>query len=49
MIAGMIGAIFRVAARFVRGEAGRDLDHVGAELRRLERSQRRRQELVSTR
>lgn len=49
MIVGVVGGLFRVAARFVRGEAGRELDHVGAELRRLERRTGRRQDLVTAR
>ena len=37
MIVRLIGYLFRAMARFTPGEAGRDLDHVGQELVRLER------------
>jgi len=37
MILGIIGRAFRLIARFEKGEAGRDLDHVGDELIRLDR------------
>ncbi len=37
MLAGLVGRLFRVAARFTPGAEGRDLDHVGEELVRLER------------
>lgn len=35
-IARLLGYLFRVIARFTPGEAGRELDQVGAELVRLE-------------
>ncbi len=38
MIPGLIGVTFRALARLRPGEAGRDLDHVGAELVRLDRA-----------
>ncbi len=37
MIVGAIGRVFRWVAVLRPGDAGRDLDHVGAELVRLER------------
>jgi hypothetical protein len=37
VIVGLVGRLFRAAARLRPGDAGRDLDHVGAELVRLER------------
>jgi hypothetical protein len=37
MLVGWIGRTFRLLARFTPGDAGRDLDHVGQELERLER------------
>jgi hypothetical protein len=37
MIVGLIGRVFRAAARLRPGEAGTDLDHVGRELTDLER------------
>jgi hypothetical protein len=37
MIVGMLGRALRAVARLTRGESGADLDHVGAELVRLER------------
>jgi len=36
MIAGLFGRLFVAVARFVPGVPGRDLDHVGRELVRLE-------------
>ena len=35
MLMSLLGRLFRLAARLTPGEAGRDLDHVGAELVRL--------------
>lgn len=35
MIVEWVGYLFCVAARFRPGDAGRDLEHVGRELRRL--------------
>jgi hypothetical protein len=40
MIARAIGTVFRALARLRPGEAGHDLDHVGAELIRLDGSNR---------
>jgi hypothetical protein len=37
MIATLLGTAFRAIARLTHGDAGRDLDHVGAELVRLDR------------
>lgn len=37
MIAGLIGRAFRSLAALRRGDAGDDMDQVGAELLRLER------------
>jgi len=37
MIASLVGTIFRAVARLRPGALGRDLDHVGAELIRLDR------------
>ncbi|MGI0129950.1 MAG: hypothetical protein ACREEC_07365 [Thermoplasmata archaeon] len=42
MILGLIGRVFRAAARFTPGESGRDLAHVGDELIRLDRRPRQR-------
>jgi hypothetical protein len=47
MIAGLIGRCFRAVARLTRGEGRADLDHVGAELVRLEA--RRAQDRASSR
>jgi len=38
----LIGRLLRVMARFRPGEEGRDLDHVGEELVRLDRTPRQR-------
>ncbi len=40
MIARLVGTVFRALARLRPGDAGRDLDHVGAELVRLDASGR---------
>jgi hypothetical protein len=47
MILGLIGRLFRLAARFHAGDSSRDLDHVGEELIRLDR--RRRQPRATSR
>jgi len=47
MIVGLLGRLFRGLARLRPGEAGSDLDHVGAELLRLEA--RRAQRPVTSR
>ncbi len=40
MLLGMIGRLFRVAARFSPDETRRDLEHVGDEFVRLDRRPR---------
>ena len=40
MFVRLVGYLFRAMARFTKGDAGRDLDHVGAELLRLQRAPR---------
>ncbi len=40
MIVELVGYLFRAFARLTPGEAGRDLDEVGAELLRLKRPSR---------
>ena len=47
MIVRFVGRLFRVVARLRPSEAGPDLDHVGAELERLE--ERRAHRAVSSR
>lgn len=42
MIVGLVGRLFRLAARLRPGEASDDLARVGAELERLERRRRQR-------
>ena len=42
MIVGWVGRIFRLLARFGSGDVRSDLDHVGAELLRLERRRAQR-------
>jgi len=42
VIVGLFGRLFRAVARLHRSEATADLDHVGAELVRLERRRAQR-------